>query len=101
MRFKNKFAEFGIYILSVLSLLTIISLISVIIWINYKFVSVIYLDSWLRIMNFSGIIIPFLTFIVGLVSLFYKPRKLAVFLVLTSFLMCFINFWKVVMEVIS
>jgi len=99
--YKNKCAEFGIHILSLLSLLTIISLVFVLISINYNFVSIGLLNQWLKIINLAGIIIPFLTFITGLISLFYKPKKLAIFLVLASLIMSITNFWKIAIMVTS
>ena len=98
---RNKCAEFGLYILCGWSFFTIICLISFLLNKTFNLNHLNFVNSFIFISVYLGAMASALTLLIGLASLSYKPKKLAVFILLSSLVIFIKNFGGVFFSAIS
>ena len=98
---KNKSAEFGIYILSVWAMFTIFSFTYFIANKLFNVGSEDQVHSCIEISVLTGVLIPALSFLIGLSSLAFSPKKLSLFLIFASGIITLKNLSKVMNSVLS
>ena len=98
---KNKCAELGLYVLSSWSFFTIVCLVSFLLNKIFNLGHLSFVNAFILISVYLGSMVSALTLLIGLASLSYKPKKLAVFILLSSLIIFIKNFGEVLLSAVS